>query len=308
MLCPPPFLTLPTRSKQGKKSSKSIAIRWHDFVRAQGFCSFDPLRHNLELLKSFLESLNGSSIVGRAPLSVAHVAVQGQNPPGKLGSASIAVAPPASLLQSDVASEGHNLPSMVGSASMAVAPHASLLQNDEQTYKPQNSVQQVALAPTAATSLQCAAPAQFDQNIVDDADAALAVITPQAVNLPVTSPELSDLEYLTEKTQHATLNVSADEMKPLPLRSPTLHISGCTFLGAGHCAFGKKCKYSHLMIADAESLRAELQRHLDMGIKVNRLTKTSDTEPSTENLPSSTFTSEQPSEAGSSTASRALAP
>jgi len=88
---------------------------------------------------------------------------------------------------------------------------------------------------------------------------------------PSNSTELSDLEYLAQKIQHMTLNVRADEIRPFPLRSPTLHISGCTSLGAGHCDLGTKCKFSHLMIADAECLRAELQRHLDMGIKVNRL-------------------------------------
>ena len=89
----------------------------------------------------------------------------------------------------------------------------------------------VALAPTAATSLQCAAPEQTAQTIA---------LPPE----PVTGQ-----------------SVSIDAMgKPLPLQMEYGFVAPCRFYAKSECRDGEKCRDSHLVSHGRQAVHVEIER------------------------------------------------
>ena len=131
---------------------------------------------------------------------------------------------------------------------------------------------------------------------------------PAQSELPISDPSarvpaiqstapVTDLEYLINKMELATLRLAQTRFAPFPLLGANFKLSACRYIDSGTgCRSGLRCPYSHLMKPTHVCLATELQRHLDNGIAVTRVL--SDTE----------STSEQPSEQLASTSLLACAP
>ena len=145
-------------------------------------------------------------------------------------------------------------PSMDGSASMSDAPPALL------AHSPSDM-------PDSAAMNDAPKGAFYEDQVEHFTWTSPSTGKPKLVAKPI-----SDLDYMMYKLSAPTAKHAETQFAPFPIVGDTFRLPTCRFIdGSAGCRNGAKCPYSHLMQADDASIAHELQRHVDLGIKVTRV-------------------------------------